>query len=66
MFYSVGLTLEHYQNLRAMVERNIIPNTVLIAVDDISCFTDPESPGRKNDLLRNPFNYPPPPPPRII
>jgi hypothetical protein len=63
MFYSAGLVKEHYENLKAMADRNVIPKMVIISVDDISCYVDPDSIDRSTDLMRKPLVYPPPPPP---
>lgn len=41
MSYSEGLPAEHLENLREMIDHDIIPKNVMIGVDNISCFVDP-------------------------
>jgi len=41
------------ENLSVMIEHGVIPKHVLIGIDDIVCYTDPES--HKHDLFRSPF-----------
>jgi hypothetical protein len=53
MTYSEGLPLEHFENLKIMIEENIIPNTVLIGIDDIACYVKPEE--HNSQLLRMPY-----------
>jgi hypothetical protein len=53
MTYSVGLPKEHFENLEVMIQKNIIPNTVLLGVDDIACYARPEN--HHKQLLRMPY-----------
>jgi hypothetical protein len=55
--YSEGLPAEHLQDLETMVYNGIVPKLVLVGVDEISCFIDPEL--HKRQLMRMS-------PPRII
>lgn len=42
MSYSEGLPEEHLENLRELIAHGIIPKNVMIGVDNISCFVDPQ------------------------
>ena len=53
MIYSVGLPKEHFENLEVMIQEKIIPNTILVGIDDISCNTRPEA--HHDDLMRMPY-----------
>ena len=53
MSYSEGLPAEHLENLQTMIEHGIIPKNVMIGVDNISCFVDPEL--HQNQFYRIPY-----------
>ena len=53
MSYSEGLPAEHLENLETMIEHGIIPKNVMIGVDNISCFVDPEL--HQNQFYRIPY-----------
>jgi hypothetical protein len=53
MAYSEGLPSEHFEDLKIMIEKNIIPNTILIGIDDITCYVKPEA--HNKQLLRIPY-----------
>jgi len=53
MYYSVGLPREHRENLEVMIKKNIIPAVVLIGIDDIGCYRDPEL--HHNQFPRMPY-----------
>jgi hypothetical protein len=53
MTYSVGLPKEHFENLTVLIHSKIVPDTVLIGVDDIACRVDPQ--GHHQDLMRMPY-----------
>jgi hypothetical protein len=53
MTYSGGVPHEHLANFSVMIKNGIIPDTVMIGVDDIACYTSPEA--HKTQLLRTPF-----------
>lgn len=55
MMYSEGLPAEHLQNLKDLLARGIVPKNILLGVDDISWFVDPEFHG--NILYRAPFPW---------
>ena len=55
MMYSEGLPAEHLQNLKDLIARGIVPKNVLLGVDDISWFVDPEF--HNNILYRAPFPW---------
>ena len=55
MMYSEGTPAEHYDNLRDMIDRGIVPKNVTVGLDDISYFVDPEF--HKNQLYRLPFPW---------
>ena len=55
MMYSEGTPAEHYDNLRDMIDRGIVPRNVTIGLDDISYFVDPEF--HSNQLYRLPFPW---------
>lgn len=42
MSYSEGLPEEHLENLRELIENGIIPKNVMIGIDNISCFVNPD------------------------
>lgn len=42
MMYSEGVPYEHLKSLEAMILNGEIPKNVVIGVDDIACFVDPE------------------------
>lgn len=42
MSYSEGLPREHLENLQELIDHGIVPKTVMIGVDNISCFVNPE------------------------
>ena len=42
MMYSEGVPYEHLKSLEAMIGGGEIPKNVIIGVDDIACFVDPE------------------------
>jgi len=53
MTYSEGIPWEHRENLEVMIKKNIIPVVVLIGIDDIGCYRDPEL--HHNQLMRMPY-----------
>jgi hypothetical protein len=53
MTYSQGLPKEHSENLEVMIQKKIIPNTVLVGVDDIACYIRPEE--HHKQLFRIPY-----------
>ena len=53
MSYSEGLPAEHLENLQTMIEHGIIPKNVMIGVDNISCFVNPEL--HQNQFYRIPY-----------
>ncbi len=55
MMYSEGTPAEHYENLKDMIERGIIPKNVTVGLDDISYFVDPDF--HQNQLYRLPFPW---------
>ena len=55
MMYSEGLPAEHLQNLKDLIARGIVPKNILLGVDDISWFVDPEF--HNNILYRAPFPW---------
>ncbi len=55
MMYSEGLPYEHFKTLKAMIANGEMPKNVLIGVDDISCFVDPDF--HKKQLYRLAYPY---------
>lgn len=55
MMYSEGLPYEHLKTLEAMIANGEIPRNVIIGVDDIACFVDPEF--HKKQLYRLAYPY---------
>ena len=53
MTYSEGIPKEHFENLEVLVEKKIIPDTVLIGVDDLASSVNPQS--HHHQLLRMPY-----------
>jgi hypothetical protein len=53
MTYSEGLPREHFENLEVLIQKGIIPNTVMVGVDDIACYVIPET--HRNSFLRMPY-----------
>ncbi|MDR2510141.1 MAG: hypothetical protein LBC77_05810 [Spirochaetaceae bacterium] len=53
MNYSSGLPKQHFENLEVLIHNKIIPDTVLIGVDDIACSRNPQS--HQKQLLRMPY-----------
>lgn len=53
MSYSEGLPAEHLDTLRTFLENGIVPKTVMIGLDDISCFVDPSQ--HANQFYRIPY-----------
>jgi hypothetical protein len=56
MTYSEGLPAEHLENLEMMLKNNIVPDTVLLGLDNISFLVNPEI--HKNQLIRSPYPVP--------
>ncbi len=52
MMYSEGTPREHLDNLKVMISHGIIPKHVVVGVDDISYFVDPDF--HQNQLYRLP------------
>ncbi|MDR3048049.1 MAG: hypothetical protein LBU51_10680 [Bacteroidales bacterium] len=42
MWYPGGHPLEHFENIEIMINHNIIPDTILLGIDDIAFAVDPE------------------------
>lgn len=55
MMYSEGVPYEHFKTLEAMVTNGEVPKNVIIGVDDIACFVDPEF--HKSQLYRLAYPY---------
>lgn len=55
MMYSEGVPYEHLKTLEAMVSNGEVPKNVIIGVDDIACFVDPEF--HKKQLYRLAYPY---------
>lgn len=53
MTYSEGVSKEHLDDLRAMLENGVWPRMVMVGVDSISFMIDPEE--HKDSLLRCPY-----------
>lgn len=53
MSYSEGLPEEHLDNLKELIENGIIPKNVMIGVDNISAFVDPDL--HQNQFYRIPY-----------
>ena len=53
MSYSEGVPEEHLENLEVMIENGIIPRNVMIGVDNISCFVDPNL--HEDEFYRIPY-----------
>jgi hypothetical protein len=53
MTYSEGVPNEHLQNLQVLIQKNIIPSIVMIGIDDIMCYANPNI--HRNQLLRSPY-----------
>jgi hypothetical protein len=56
MTYANGLPIEHYENLELMIYNGIIPELVLMGVDEGCIYETPES--HKTELLRMPHPSP--------
>ncbi len=55
MMYSEGTPAEHYDNIKDMIDRGIIPKNITVGFDDISYFVDPEF--HHYQLYRLPFPW---------
>ena len=56
MMYSEGVPYEHLKSLEAMISNGEIPKNVIIGVDDIACFVDPEFHNRQLYRLAYPYD----------
>lgn len=55
MMYSEGVPAEHLDNLKVMIDNGIVPKNVLLGVDDIAYFVNPDL--HKNQLYRLSFPW---------